>query len=299
MVAPFTGTGGSGEAIIRGIDIDKLAKGFADEDIIFKRFVTVTNTKAREIRWYQKPSGILSLTAPSFIDNVAELAQPDVLEQRWTRQTSYVRKYFVESPMISYEDIKDSDPDVLGGNIHDLTRAVAFKVDERIWDVLSDGQTSVSNINFIDCSGAWTITGGSGVRNPIADILRAKQKIREDGYNPEGATLFLNSISQMNLIDYLISEKGSSIPAFSSQKVVTGVVMEILGLNVVVSENVTSNFGLVAQGKRALTWKNFTPITARTVEEVGIGTKIRVWEEGEALLTDGNACCLLSGVGTT
>ena len=38
--------------------------------------------------------------------------------------------------------------------------------------------------------------------------------------------------------------------------------------------------------QRAATWKTFTPITSRTVEEVGIGTKIRVWEEGECLLTD-------------
>ena len=39
----------SGQADIRGLDIDKLAKGFADEEILFKRFVTVSTTSAREI----------------------------------------------------------------------------------------------------------------------------------------------------------------------------------------------------------------------------------------------------------
>jgi hypothetical protein len=31
------------------------------------------------------------------------------------------------------------------------------------------------------------------------------------------------------------------------------------------------------------------PITSVTIKDEGIGTKIRVWEEGEAILTDPNA----------
>ena len=50
----------SGQAEIRGIDIDKLAKGFADEQNVMKKFVTLSKTKAREIRWYQKESGFSS-----------------------------------------------------------------------------------------------------------------------------------------------------------------------------------------------------------------------------------------------
>ena len=80
----------SGQSTIRGIDIDKLAKGFADEEFIFKQFCTVTPTSAREIRWYQKTSGILSgsatqgLTVQQTIANINQLAQPAVLEQSWT-----------------------------------------------------------------------------------------------------------------------------------------------------------------------------------------------------------------------
>jgi hypothetical protein len=98
-----------------------------------------------------------------------------------------------------------------------------------------------------------------------------------------------------SLLNWLIGYKGSSIPAFTSGKMGNGVVQEILGVNVVVSQNVTSNFGCLAQGQRACTWKTFVPITARNVEDVGIGTKIRIWEEGEAILTDPKAVCLLSG----
>jgi phage major head subunit gpT-like protein len=141
----------SGQAEIRGLDIDKLAKGFAEEEMVLKRFVSVTKTSAREIRWYKKTAGFLTGTTTTGItgnriDNVAERALPSVVEQSWTRQTSYVRKYFVESPTLSMEDIKDADIDVLATNVRDLVRAVANRVDTRIFNVLSES-LSPSDIN--------------------------------------------------------------------------------------------------------------------------------------------------------
>jgi len=275
----------SGQADIRGIDIDKAAKGFADEEIIFKRFVTVTPTSAREIRWYQKTTGFLNTTTPGSIDNVSHLALPDSIEQSWTRNTSYVRKYFVESPLISNEDIKDSDIDVLMTNIRDITRAVARRVDARIYDIVSDTQaTGTAGVETTAATGTgWDDTTNG---NPILDIMVAKRKIRENGYNPEGAILAMDALAHQQLLNYLITVKGSSIPAFSSEKVRSGVVMELLGVNVVVSENVVTDSVTMWIPNRSATWKTFIPITARTIEEVGIGIKIRVWEEGECLLTD-------------
>jgi len=278
----------SAQADIRGIDIQKLVTGFSEEEFTFKKLCTVTPTSAREIRWYQKTSGILATTLPTTLSNVAELAQPFVLEQSWTRNTSYVRKYFVESPMLSDEDIKDSDIDILATNINDLTRAVAAKVDARIYDIITESQTPV-NINSVTSSGAWSTPNFAIAIDPIRDLLSAKQKIREASYNPEGARLLLTPAAHTNLINWLISIKGSSIPAFSSQKIESGVVMEILGLQVSVSTNVVASGACVVVPQRAVTWKSFVPITARTVDEVGIGTKIRVWEEGEGLLTDPKA----------
>jgi hypothetical protein len=129
----------SAQKEIRGIDIDKLAKGFADEELVLKNFVTNSTTKAREIRWYQKTAGFLTATpsteniTSSLIPNVAFKARPFVTEQSWTRQTSYIRKYFVESPWLSDEDIKDSDIDLLATNMRDLVRAVQNQVDIRIY----------------------------------------------------------------------------------------------------------------------------------------------------------------------
>src|SRR3990167_6669456 len=258
---------GSGQADIRGIDIDKLAKGFADEENVFKRVCTVSKTSAREIRFYRKTSGFLDSTdttgiTASQIANTAERARPVVVEQSWTRVTSYARKYFVESPTISIEDIKDSDIDILVTNVRDLVRAVQRQVDKRIYDVITadNGNTNAS-------TAAWDAASG---QDPIEDILEAKSLIRIDGYDPEGAFLLLSPKDHKNLITWLISTKGASIPSWASGQMDKGVVMNILGLSVLVSTNVDADEAAVVVGQRCVTWKSFTPLTSAIIDDPAI-----------------------------
>lgn len=286
----------SGQALIRGLDIDKLVKGFADEELLLKRFVTVSSTKAREIRWYQKTSGFLDSTdtsgiTASQIANVGEKALPVVVEQSWTRNTSYVRKYFVESPMISMEDIKDSDVDIMATNVRDLVRAVSKQIDVRIYNVLTESLTPVNILTTAATADGWddATTG-----DPILDIMTGNRKIRAQGYDSSKVVLYINPIEHQNLLQFLISTKGSSIPNFSSERVRDGVVMEILGNDVVVSENATTDYALQFIPMRACTWKVFEGMTSAVIDEPGIGKKIRVWEEGEALLTDPKAVHLIT-----
>ena len=290
----------SGEQDIRGINIDKLAKGFADEENVFKKFVTVSKTSAREVRWYSKTAGFLdtpdtTAITTSHIPNVAERAQPFVVEQSWTRTTSYVKKFFVESPTISEEDIRDTDVDILATNVRDLVRAVARQVDSNIYNTITESQTPV-NIQTAAATGTgWddTTTG-----NPILDILTGKKNLRTYGYNPEGAVIAMDSIAHRDLLNWLINVKGSSIPSFSVEKVKSGVVMEILGCNVVVSENVVTDSVAMWIPNRAATWKQFMPLTSVVITDPGIGRKIRVWEEGVCLLTDPKAVHLITDTTT-
>jgi hypothetical protein len=288
----------SGQADIRGINIDKLAKGFADEANVFKNMLcTVSSTDARELRWYKKTSGFLDSTdtsgiTASQIANTAERSAPVVVEQSWTRQTSYVRKYFVESPTISMEDIRDSDVDILATNVRDLVRAVARQVDKRIYDVAT---ANVGNSNA--ATATWDNATQANV-NIVKDILTAKKDIRVDGYDPEGAVLLLTPGDHELMLTNLIFTKGSSIPQFSSGQMMKGVVMEILGVNVVVSTNVDADEALMVVPKRALTWKQFMPITSTVMDDPGIGKKIRVWEEGECLMTDVNAAAKITNLNT-
>lgn len=282
---------GSGQAEIRGLDIDKLLLGFADEEIVFKRHVKQTTTSAREMRWYQKTSGLIAVTSPAVTANVAELAKPFTYEQTSTRNTSYVRKYMVESPIISEEDIKDSDIDVLAMNVRDLVRRIEADVDVRIYNVITEDQTAV-NINTAAATAAW-----NNSPNIIKDLMNGKTLIRQQGYNPEGAVCAMTPAAHSLMIQYLIDTKGSSIPAFASEKIETGVVMNLLGLNILVSQNVVSGSIAIWIPNTSATWKTFSPLKSALIEEKLIGTTIRVSEEGEAILHDPKSVFLLTGVG--
>lgn len=285
-------------ADLRGLDVDKIAKGFAEQQYIFKNDCTVSSMTGDSIRWYAKTAGTLAASSPSVIKNVGRLSTPAQLEVTWTRSTSYPKKYFVEG-FISMEEIKSADLDVLATTIRDLTLAITAAVDGDIWDVLTEDQTPVNIQTF-----ATTAVGGDQWDAPnyaadiIKDVMRAKKMIFDYNYNPEGANWYLSPLDYESVVSWLISGKGSSIPGFSSEKVKSGVVMSLLGLNLKVSNNVTADKSLIAVTTRACTFKQQFPITARTVEEVGIGTKIRVYEHGIAYLTDPKACVFITDTQT-
>jgi len=236
-----------------------------------------------------KSSGYLEQTSPASTANVAEGARPFVLETSWTRNTDHVRKYFLESPTITMEDESDSDVQVVLDNLKDLTAAVAYQVDKRIWEVASENQ-SPTNINSVNIGTAWDDTDPT----PIDDLMNAKQKIREetqrklnDGY------IILNAKDERSLTNYIISN-GSQFSSFASDKAKSGVLQTIAGLKVKVCENVTSDYALVGDLKQAVTWKQFKPMTSTIIKDAGIGKKIRVWQHGEAILERPKFLTLLS-----
>lgn len=286
----------SGMAEIRGINIDKLAKGFADEEYVLKRYCAVSPTNAREIRWYKKTAGTLDstdttgITASQIYNASDQLALPTIVEQSWTRQTSYVKKFFVESPTISSEDIRDSDVDVLATNVRDLVRAVAQQVNIRIFSVLVEAAAATpttpnpTNVNNAAAAGTgWDDTTDG---NPITDILYGNTQILSYNYDTSNGVILMHPEDHEHLLNWLITTKGSSIPSFSSQKVKSGEVMELLGWRVVVTTNVTKDNVYMFIPQRSLTFKQFMPLSTAIIDEPGIGKKIRIWEEGEAMLTD-------------
>lgn len=279
----------SSMAEIRGIDIVKLVEGFKDVGIVLKNYVRVLPTSAREIRWYAKyvttsPSaGITNgiLTGPTtsdmsgFIQNTSAKSLPVVIEDSYTRTTSYVKKYFATSPLITVEDIKDSDPDVWGDIIRDAVRAVNYQVDARILVVL-------------DAAGCGTGASTDGwnldaTADPISDLLAAKESIKSYGYPTDNLVAYMNQAEEKWLIRWLINVKGSSIPEFSSDKVASGKILEVLGIKIVSNPNRATDTVTVFNPDYAVIWKEFMPTTSAIVEDPGIGKKVRVWCEGEAI----------------
>lgn len=280
-----------GEQNIRGLDIDKTVKGFALTEYSFKNQVTQSSTGQMEIRWYQETASDITATSPAKIANVAPGAQPTHVEHSWTRKTSYVKKYFAES-WIDMEDQESTDIDVVARTLLRLTRAVVKQVDSDIFDVITESQ-SPSDINSITTSSVGGDTWDGSSQDPIQDILRAVRLIEENDYDTGSIELWLNPYDKESLLQWLIATKGSSIPNFSSERVRDGVLMELAGARVRVSNNVASDNAVVLLPAKACTWKSHTSTTSANIREEGIGTKYRVWELGVALLTDPKAVTLI------
>lgn len=276
---------------IRGLDIDKAVKGFALSEYIFKSDVTVSSMSGDSVRWYQETAADLEATTPAAVANISPLSTFPTLEVSWTRATSYVKKFAAEG-FLSMEDMKSADIDVMARTLLRLTRAVTKQVDKAIYNVLTENDTPV-NINTVATNAAWNTASYTGV-NIIEDIMDAKYQLELYNYNSQGATLYLSPLDYKSMVTWLIDSKGSSIPNFSSEKVASGTVMQFLGCNIKVTQNVTADKALLAQTAQACTWKSFQDITSAVIEEKGIGSKIRVFELGVPILTDPRAVCLIT-----
>ena len=269
----------AGQAEIRGIDIVKLVEGFADTDIILKRYVRVISTSNREIRYYSKTAGFLtSPTTTGVTTDMIETSSkslPVVIEPSYTRGTAYVKKFFASSPMISLEDIKDADPDVWGDMIKDAARAVNKKIDSHIYSVL----TAAGAQSLAATADGWNVPATA---DPIADLINARNAIKNYGYDTSDAVVYMNNAEEKWLLSWLISTKGSSIPNFSSEKVGTGKVMELLGMQIIVDPNCPTDSVTVFLPSKSVIYKEFMPMTSAIVNDEGIGKTVRVWAEGVA-----------------
>jgi hypothetical protein len=266
-----------------------MIKGFALTEYIFKTKVSNSTTDGDSIRWYQETAADLTLTSPSQIET-SPLSDFENAEVSWTRNTSYPKKYAIEGT-ISREDIKGADIDVLARTILRLTRAVVKKVDSVIYNAISENQ-SPSDIGTAAATGnGWDDTTNG---NPILDIMAGLQNIAENDYDIDGVEVWMNPKNYKDLLNYVITVKGSSIPGFASDKVQSGVVGTLVGTKLVVSNNVVADSVWMGLPARACTWKSFENLHSETENIMGKGTKIAVWENGVALLTDPKCAYLIT-----
>ena len=287
---------GVGQQEIRGIDINRTAIVFGEEESILINFVGKNPTKAREMRWYQKTSGFLDSDATTGVTlsqiQTAERAVPVKIRQTWTRQTSHVKIFKAESEMISIEDMKDNDVDIFNTHLKDIVRGVVNQRDIRIYSVLIEAAaatpttpaTSIT-LTTISIQDGWDdlVTG-----NPILDLMIGNRKLRAQGNKTDTVIAYMNPIEHQNLMNYIITVKGSSIPAMSSDLAKSGVLMEVVGNRIVVSQNATTDNVLQFIPNSACIYREFMPMQTVVINEPLIGSTIRVATEGEAILVDPN-----------
>ena len=283
----------SGQALIRGVDIQKGAIADFEEALIFRNLISGKPTKAREFKFWRKTTGYLTLTAPAKLSNIAPGARPFVDETSWTPETNFTIKYMLDSPMINMEDESDAEVSVFRDNAKDVVESIANDIDANTFDVFTEGQTVV-NINTVAANATW---GAASGQDPFEDIMDAKMKIRQQTKRSiRNGVLLLNAQGEKELLVWLVSTKGSSVPNFASEKVGTGTIDKFAGLQVVVSENVVSTFAVVGDFKQAAQYRTFKPLQTWIITEEGIGRKIRVSVNVVTILIKPKFVTLITGV---
>lgn len=281
------------QELIRGVDIVKLVEGFADVNIVLKNYVRVVSESNREIRWQSKTAGYL--TSPVTIGVTTDMietsfkAMPVAIETSYTRTTSYVKKWFATSPLITIEDIKDSQPDIWGDIIKDAVIAVNKKVDSRILTVLD----AVGCQTAAATGDGWNVDANA---DPVLDFLAAIEAIENYGYSSADVICYMNPAEKKWLLRWLITVKGSSIPSFSSEKAGSGELMSLLGVKIVSDPNRPTDTVTFFSPSKAVIWREFMPTTSAVIDEPGIGKYVRVWCEGEAIRPNPNAVYKLTDV---
>lgn len=285
---------GAGQALIRGLNIDKVSKDMLEEASIFKNEVKNETTASREIRWYQKTSGLLTATTPAKISAIGYGSRPFVLRRTWTRNTSFTKKYLLDSELIDMEDESDSDVQVFLNTAEDLTDAVAFDRDKDIWDVTSESQ-SPTLINDVTSTAAWDAASG---QNPYLDVAVAEQLIREGTNRSPVLKIYLSPKDHKSLKNWLVTIKGSSIPGFSSQLVENKPLLMFDSKQVIISDNVTADFAMVANLERSTIYKEFSGLKTSIITEEQIGRKLRIGTNGITLLVRPEYNALISNTQT-
>ena len=283
----------SGQAWIRGINIEKGAIAEFEEALIIKALISSKPTKSREIKFFKKTTGYLTLTLPAKLSNIAPGARPFVAETSWTTTTKFTIKYMLDSPMINMEDESDSEVSVFRDNAKDVSEAIANDVDNDVWNVISENR-SASDINSVTTKAAWDAASG---QDPLLDIMSAKTKIRQETKRSiRNGVLLMNAKAEEDLLVWLVTTKGSSVPNFASEKVGTGTIEKFAGLQVVVSENVTATFALVGDLKQAAEYRTFKPFQTVIIDEPLIGRKIRSMTNGNTILIKPKFITLIASV---
>lgn len=295
-------------AKLRSSFYDKTVKGVVERSYKFKNSLTIVTTSAWKNFFYREKSGVLtdpssSNTPMGGIPRGAAFPQANV---EWDRIETVITKFGMEDT-IPWEDTLTDDIDVRNRTLIKIGERVAKQVDDSIWAALGGnitvlgtdtsgnahaGQSKLTASFAIHKKREWS---SSAIATILDDLMLAKQTIGELYYPTNNLQLWINERDHRSIVRYL-SDKGAQFPDISVKVTNSGVISNLAGFNIIVSNSVTASNALVVVPKRCATWKQLVPIKTTSIEDPYINTKIRTVEEGVTQLTDPG--CVVRIMGT-
>lgn len=278
------------EADLRYENIDRAVKAVAALDYKLKTLCTIDSSSAwTETYFRETNSDETDGLTGSPIKGVPQYAPFPFFDVTETKVQSIIQKYAGES-IISIEAEQTATIPMLQRKIYRLTQKITYQVDKAIEAVMS---ASAGNTFAITAGSEWDSATVAN-RDPIYDILYGINMLRADGIDALNGNgyLVVNGTDYTNIIS---NSKVLNHPTFQSVSAVSnGVVNMLAGLKIMVSETVTADQAYIVVAKMALTWKEASPLTTRTIEDAGKSTTIRAWERGVCQIPVPNAVCKIT-----
>lgn len=278
------------EADLRYENIDRAVKAVAALEYKLKTLCTVDSSSAwTETYFRETNSDETDGGTGSPIKGVPQYAPFPFFDVTETKVQSIVQKYAGES-IISIESEQNATIPMLQRKIYRLTQKITYQVDKAIEAVMS---ASAGNTFAITAGNEWDSATVAN-RDPVYDLLYGINMLRVDGIDALNGNgyLVVNGTDYTNIIS---NSKVLNHPTFQSVSAVSnGVVNMLCGLKIMVSETVTADQAYIVVSKLALTWKQASPLTVKTIDDPGKSTTIRAWERGVCQIPVPNAVCKIT-----
>ena len=249
----------------------------------------IDSSSANIESYYRETNTDITAGTGSAIKGIPRLASFPYGEASWTKIQSWIDKYGCEN-VISYEDTKLNNVPMIQRTLIKIGRAVSYAIDVQIEALIS---SDYGNTVAITAGNEWN-SATIANRDPIYDILAAIQMLRADNLDPLNGNgyLVINGTDYTNIIS---NSKCTNNVSFKTADVVSnGVVGQLCGLKIMVTEAITADNAYVIMGNEALVWKQAQPLTVLQIEDPGIKTTIRAFELGTPQLVVPNGICKIT-----
>ena len=158
----------TGQITLRKENVDSTVKGFALQSYKFKNSLMIQSSNSWKETYFQEGSSELTGGTGSAVKGIPRNAAFPYGEPNWEEKSKRMEKYGMEG-VVSWEDARTSEIDVIARTLLRIGRAVAKAVDDEIYSQIT---TNAGNTVTIAAGNEWD-SSTVAKRDPIQNILDA------------------------------------------------------------------------------------------------------------------------------
>lgn len=276
---------------------EKDIKGFAKKRYVMRELVMTETTNAWHNSFYQKTA--TSLTGGDFhaMEGIPPGANFPTVMRGTTLSTARILQHGGEG-VIYWQAILTSNIRLQAETISDVTDAVVYSVDNKIYNMLSVNDTA-TGINTVAITAGYEWDSDTVQnRDPFFDIMRGVETIQVDRYPILSSGRGFVAMNEATFTYLITNSKVINHPTWKQAAgiIKNGLLASLGGLKIYVTPVVTNDKVLIGVAKTCGTWKISQPLTVDTIIDPQKKYTIRASEIGVAQLTDPDSVCLLTNV---